>query len=594
MKPTLLLGDSPRIVVPAARSLWRHGIPVVVCGFGNSAPSLRSRAVKRFHNLTAQGEAQSTDILQKVIDDDQPDWLLPASDTALLFVADHYDRLSSLIRIGCADPAAILTVLDKERTIEAARECNIAVPRTHRIPTLDQLHEERRRLRFPVIAKPWRKRSQASVNIRYYRGWPELEKEFLRDPGFGRKYMLQEYEHGEGIGIEVLMVGGSPQAVFAHRRIQEYPSTGGVSAVAGSEEPDPDLVRSSVALLRHIGWEGLAMVEYRYERRTGRATLMEVNGRLWGSLGLSIAAGIDFPFLAWTAAHGGKAAPASYRRGVRARWTAGVVLRLFELFVNPGSDGMPRPSASRELVSSLNVIGPSVHDMLWAWNDPWPAIFDLLSAYRQVSSQTARSVIRSILPEKVLTGLQTWRSLTPGTVWIYAQRKLIRMLRPGSPDLPEHAQSVLCVCYGNIIRSPFAAAQFGRAGIRAASAGLNARPGRYADSRAIQIAPEFGVSLATHEASVLTDVMIEEADVIFVMDAVNEAQLLSRYPKAKKKLRLLGGFFTSRLAGGEIPDPYAGDDHTIRRCYEVIVCCVEQISRRIGIAEHVSVGAGRT
>lgn len=594
MKPTLLLGDCPRIVVPAARSLWQHGIPVVVCGFGNSAPALQSRAIKRFHNLTARGDAQSIEILQNVIDDDRPDWLLPASDTALLFVANHYDRLSSSIRIGCADPAAIRTVLDKERTIEAARECKIAVPRTHRIATLDQLHKEARRLRFPLIAKPWRKRSQPSFNIRYYCGWLELKEEFRRDPEFGRKYMLQEYEPGEGIGIEVLMVGGSAQAVFAHRRIQEYPSTGGVSAVAGSEEPDPDLVRSSVALLRHIGWEGLAMVEYRYECSTGRATLMEVNGRLWGSLGLSIAAGIDFPFLAWTAAHGGNAAPTSYRRGIRARWTAGIILRLYELFVNPRSDGMPRPSASRELVSSLNVMGPRVHDMLWGWNDPWPAIFELLSTCRQVGSQIARSAIRRILPKKVLTGLQIWRSLTPGAKWIYVQAKVVRMLRPSSPDLPEHAQSVLCVCYGNIIRSPFAAALFAHAGIRAASAGLHARPGRYADRRAIQVAREFGVSLATHEAGVLTDMMIEEADVIFVMDAVNEAQLLSRYPEAKKKLRLLGGFFTSRLVGDEIPDPYAGDDHTIRECYEVILSCVEQVSRRIVIAEHMSVRAGRT
>ena len=174
MKPTLLLGDCPRIVVPAARSLWHHGIPVVVCGFGNSAPSLRSRAIKRFYNLTAQGKEESIGILQRVIDDDQPDWLLAASDTALRFVANHYDRLRSSIRAGCADPAAIRAVLDKERTIEAARVCNIAVPRTHRIETLDQLHEEGRRLRFPLIAKPGesaRRPRSTSATIAAGRNW---------------------------------------------------------------------------------------------------------------------------------------------------------------------------------------------------------------------------------------------------------------------------------------------------------------------------------------------------------------------------------------------------------------------------------------
>jgi protein-tyrosine-phosphatase len=541
-----------------------------------------------------EGQAERVmDCLQKIIDTEQADWLLPTSDSALEFVANHYARLSPLIKLACPDAATILTVLDKQSTIDAAVRCHIAVPRTHRIESFSQLHKEREGLRFPLIAKPRSRQLGASFKFRYYRDWSELEREFQRDSDFGRKYMLQEYEPGEGVGIEVLMADGCPQMLFAHRRLQEYPSTGGVSVVASSEELYPELVRSSVVLLREIGWEGLAMVEYRYDRDSRRATLMEVNGRLWGSVGLSIAAGIDFPFAAWELAHGHKVESHRYQAGIRARWTAGVILRLHELFVNPRSDGMPRPTTLAELFSAAKLFLPGTDDMLWVWDDPFPAIFELLLVGGRLWRQTVQSLIRSIMPKTMLVRLRTWRSLEHGTRETYVLCQLHRMVSPWRPRLPAQVRSVLCVCHGNIIRSPFACMQLTRVGLRATSAGLDARPGRGADERAIRIAPEFGISLAGHASSPLTKAMIEDADVVFVMDGVNEARLLVRYPQARKKLLLLGRFAPQRMVADEIPDPYNADDNAIRQCYEVISSCVTQVLSSLGLAEN-SGRVGRT
>jgi protein-tyrosine phosphatase len=130
--------------------------------------------------------------------------------------------------------------------------------------------------------------------------------------------------------------------------------------------------------------------------------------------------------------------------------------------------------------------------------------------------------------------------------------------------------------------------QLARIGLRVVSAGLDARSGRGADERAIRIAPEFGVSLAEHAACALTKPMIEDADVVFVMDRVNEARLLARYPQARKKLLLLGSFAPQRLVADEIPDPYNADDNAIRQCYEVISRCVNQVSSCLGLAENSS------
>lgn len=101
------------------------------------------------------------------------------------------------------------------------------------------------------------------------------------------------------------------------------------------------------------------------------------------------------------------------------------------------------------------------------------------------------------------------------------------------------------------------------------SAGVHARPGRPADSRAIEIAPEFGVSLVEHRASALTPEAIQATDLIIVMDFLNEAELLSRYPSAAPRVRLMGEYLGSEGPGGslELPDPYMQDAAGVRACF---------------------------
>jgi hypothetical protein len=43
-----------------------------------------------------------------------------------------------------------------------------------------------------------------------------------------------------------------------------------------------------------MGFEGIAMVEYK-KMANGQMVLMEINGRPWGSIGLPIACGLDYP-----------------------------------------------------------------------------------------------------------------------------------------------------------------------------------------------------------------------------------------------------------------------------------------------------------
>ena len=66
------------------------------------------------------------------------------------------------------------------------------------------------------------------------------------------------------------------------------------------------------------------MVEFKQDAATGTPYLMEVNGRLWGSLQLGIDANVDSPELLLRLACGESVEPpAGYRLGIRSRWLWG-------------------------------------------------------------------------------------------------------------------------------------------------------------------------------------------------------------------------------------------------------------------------------
>ena len=124
----------------------------------------------------------------------------------------------------------------------------------------------------------------------------------------------------------MLLWDGELRAEFAHRRLCEKPASGGVSVYRESIAMDDDLRERSRNLLNRFGWFGPAMVEYKRDSATGRAYLMEVNGRFWGSLQLAIDSGVDFPQLLVRCALGQPSERIhSYRVGVRSRWWWGQV-----------------------------------------------------------------------------------------------------------------------------------------------------------------------------------------------------------------------------------------------------------------------------
>jgi hypothetical protein len=134
------------------------------------------------------------------------------------------------------------------------------------------------------------------------------------------KILLQGHVPGRGVGIFLLRWNGKILASFGHQRLHEVPHTGGASSYRCSWW-DEEIYNDALRRLECLNWQGVAMLEYRYDAETGRFYLMEMNGRFWGSLHLALFAGVDFPRLMLDAFHGRAEQVVSNGRSVSCRLT---------------------------------------------------------------------------------------------------------------------------------------------------------------------------------------------------------------------------------------------------------------------------------
>ena len=258
-----------------------------------------------------------------------PVLLLPMTDVTVQLVVRVRDLLPERVHIPFPSEEKIDWVQDKRRVLLTAREVGMGIPETFLLEPDERLEEVAPRVRFPVVIKPRFSRylcgnRWVNGDVRYARDADELKATYLASHAKIPFPLVQEKIEGEGRGVFLLLWNGEMKAAFCHRRLREKPPWGGPSVYRESIPLDESLVRKSAALLRTIGWQGAAMVEFKMDGRNGEAKLMEVNGRFWGSLQLASDAGMNFPLLLYRLVCGEHAAAQfDYQSGVRSRWLLG-------------------------------------------------------------------------------------------------------------------------------------------------------------------------------------------------------------------------------------------------------------------------------
>ena len=331
MEHVLVTDAQRRKSLAVVRSLGRRGIRVTAGEERKHAVAFSSRYCDRAVVYPSPTEAPDrfVDWLLDHVRTNRYTAVMPTNEQTLALVTQHLDALGEHTIVPYPDFPTFMTARDKARTMQIAIDHGIPCPKTVTLDDPDKLDALEKELEFPVVIKP--REGQGSSGVVYVKHRQDFRENYLRIDARYPRPLVQEFipPGGAAYGVSALFDRGSePRAVFVHKRLREYPVSGGPSTLRESVDA-PELVALGVRMLKALKWYGVAMVEFKMDPRDGRPKLMEVNPKFWGSLELAIHSGVDFPYLLYRLAVDGKVDPVfKYRVGVRCRWLPGDFLHL--------------------------------------------------------------------------------------------------------------------------------------------------------------------------------------------------------------------------------------------------------------------------
>jgi predicted ATP-grasp superfamily ATP-dependent carboligase len=204
--------------------------------------------------------------------------------------------------------------------------------------------------------------------------------------------ILQEFVYGEELGVEFLCRDGDVLAAFAHRRLRSLSPSGGAAAVKEAIAENYKCIGEQARrLVWELRWTGPVMIEFKVDERDGRAKLIEINGRFWGSLPLAVLAGVDFPWLYYCMATG---QPVSnlprYQIGIRSRhWLGDLSHVLAVLFARDRMRELVYPSRKSAVREFLRP-SDALHSDVAALHDPAPAVMEIVDILRRGAARLFR------------------------------------------------------------------------------------------------------------------------------------------------------------------------------------------------------------
>ncbi|MEM1558543.1 MAG: ATP-grasp domain-containing protein [Thermoproteota archaeon] len=389
--PKVIVTDaSERAALAVIRSLGKKGIEVIAADSTRfNAGFLSKYCSKKFiYPSPIEKKSKFIDSMLHLVRNENFDLLIPITDFTMIPILENRDEFENHVRVAAPPWEIAIKAYDKAQTIKIAEKLGIPCPRTFFVESLDNIKEVANDLRYPAVIKPrmkviWVGERAVMLKVtprNYAHNREDLIKKYRKVMSQLSKYgipsdffLIQEFAEGEGYGVEVLMDGSRPRVIFMHKRLREYPSTGGASTLRISVW-NKKLAEYAISLLREMKWRGVAMVEFKFNEKNGDASLMEVNGRFWGSLPLAINAGVDFPYLLYKwMTEMDATITIGYNTGVFQRWLIpGDLLWLLETFSTYSKSG--KLCAIKHFLNS-----PLLNDDIISLNDFLPTIGVMVS-----------------------------------------------------------------------------------------------------------------------------------------------------------------------------------------------------------------------
>jgi predicted ATP-grasp superfamily ATP-dependent carboligase len=286
--------------------------------------------------------------------------VLPGTERALVALAGQERRFKDGVALGTCPPDIVRLATDKSRLEGLVAEVGLRVPPTWTLSRGELASPPD--FPYPVIVKALRPGAPGSHQppVRRVEGLAELRRAVDAMPG--DHWLVQPYVSGDLAAVSGVSWCGELICAAHQRAHRIYPPDCGISASAATIAPDAEVEDAVARLLRLIGWSGVFQLQF-LETPEGRYVI-DLNPRMYGSMALAVAAGLNLPAIWVELLLGGRPVPAGYRPGVRFRSE------------ERDAGAIAAAATSRDWSTALGALVPrrgTVH-AVFSLRDPLPAV----------------------------------------------------------------------------------------------------------------------------------------------------------------------------------------------------------------------------
>ncbi|MFA6922760.1 MAG: ATP-grasp domain-containing protein [Bacteroidales bacterium] len=218
------------------------------------------------------------DEIIEIIEKNKIDLFLPTNNNNLEIILKNFNGKPYFNFYGSFESFDLLN--DKSKLYLIAEKLQIQQPEK-----FNNIHEAK----IPFIIKP--KKLSSSKGVKYILNEAHREK-VLSEIENSDDYVIQQYIKGNGVGYSGFSKEGNIQMGYGHKRIIEYPITGGGSVFRESFYND-EIKEVSEKLLKYTSWSGFFMFEFKLSD-DNQIYLIESNPRIWGGINQGLVNNINY------------------------------------------------------------------------------------------------------------------------------------------------------------------------------------------------------------------------------------------------------------------------------------------------------------
>ena len=392
MTPAIVLDGHLKSALSIVRSLGNKNIPVFVGAERTTGMALHSQyATGTFVYPSPYNDQDAfvRSVKAEAVRLGGKPVIYACSDATLLSLYGARESLEAYVTLVFPEERSMEIAFDKAGTYSLARVSSVPTIATHLMETREEVERLGSDLAYPVVVKPrhsviWKDKKGIFGSARFVHTREELLVAFSSHrEKTGEAPLIQPYVEGEEYGVEMLAQEGKPYAMVTHHRLRSLSPTGGASVLKETIENGEvrkQLEENATILAEKLSWTGPIMVEFKIDSDSRETLLMEINGRFWGSLPLSVFSGVDMPYLYYKAVteHEFPKEIVRGKEGVISNHFLGGVLHLMRvLFARDEMRARSYPKRIHALKDFFRT-PKGTHSDVWSLQDPKPALFEVI------------------------------------------------------------------------------------------------------------------------------------------------------------------------------------------------------------------------